>query len=1059
MKKLILFLLPLFALGQNPTNFPYGIKNNAATTVSTVNYLTTADLTGVYGKVTPENVTINLTPVNYSAATPTLGAHLTGIDNKIGSIVATTAGVTTRVWFTADVSAVSATNYYASNATGKGTLASAIQSVSNNDNEKKYYTQDIIGSAFATATLFPPGVYAGNLSASTTPNSAQQRWTVELYKCNNAGTPIASGITGAPVGSLGVTVITILDSGLLTLTDASVTNVPVSGNLSSQLSMAVGERVRYHVSAEKVGTASASITQSVYFGTSYNSYLDVPVPLNTNAVQNLSGVTGATTTEALNNLNSGKENISNKSDSYTISSSTTYASTKALVDGLNTRVKYMSLGDMRALSGTLPAEIIYSTNNRLEGVWRYDPADTTSADDLGSIIVTADGKRLKRITDGHVMLEWFGAVPDGVSGASLAITQLFSYLTANGGGVLQLKKGYFNLEGATITLPANTTLDFRGGGFKNGVIIGVNSKITGMCTVLPSDNLTIAGTFLKSNTIYDYATMTEMKTFIHWPNKLCKTRGFYFENDGGGADYIVNTATVFASENSFFTGYWQDTDTAGGAGLFVKLTNTLSAKYISENEEINLAVFGVKYDANFLNPSDKKYYVDSGYTVLATDNYAAVVGAVGQLQNWALGQLPRTIVLSNTLIINSTLFLDHGAYGFVLKGNGYADFSVISSNSNLNALVENRYDVTTPNALTGSTYTIQDITFKGHDRIINGLIVKNGYEADGLSRLQFNGFTNAGLVLYGISSTFKFDTVSCFHNKYGVLVTSTHPYRITDNTQNVDGLLSLYKLSGDYNTDALLAIDCTSQGASINVQSIKSENNDNATVLIMRSSAEQYISIKNAFSNTDGDFLKIEDYVGELPTIELEGVFHNDPDEDNYDINDLKNVKQIRFFKNPTAAFPHVIYTNAIMSYENGFYVYRDGDSSNYAPLNSPIFTGTPTAPTATVGTNTTQIATTAFVQQERVLPVTETGASFSLTDAYNGKVVILTASCTVTIPNGLVAGFECSFVTLAGATLTIATGGSVVLFNNVGTTMAEKLSFTLKNRTATNNYITVGSL
>ena len=35
---------------------------------------------------------------------------------------------------------------------------------------------------------------------------------------------------------------------------------------------------------------------------------------------------------------------------------------------------------------------------------------------------------------------------------------------------------------------------------------------------------------------------------------------------------------------------------------------------------------------------------------------------------------------------------------------------------------------------------------------------------------------------------------------------------------------------------------------------------------------------------------------------------------------------------------------------------------TSYAPLASPTFTGTPTAPTASVGTNTTQIATTAFV-------------------------------------------------------------------------------------------------
>ena len=39
--------------------------------------------------------------------------------------------------------------------------------------------------------------------------------------------------------------------------------------------------------------------------------------------------------------------------------------------------------------------------------------------------------------------------------------------------------------------------------------------------------------------------------------------------------------------------------------------------------------------------------------------------------------------------------------------------------------------------------------------------------------------------------------------------------------------------------------------------------------------------------------------------------------------------------------------------------------SSTYAPLASPTLTGTPTAPTATGGTNTTQIATTAFVRTE----------------------------------------------------------------------------------------------
>lgn len=44
-------------------------------------------------------------------------------------------------------------------------------------------------------------------------------------------------------------------------------------------------------------------------------------------------------------------------------------------------------------------------------------------------------------------------------------------------------------------------------------------------------------------------------------------------------------------------------------------------------------------------------------------------------------------------------------------------------------------------------------------------------------------------------------------------------------------------------------------------------------------------------------------------------------------------------------------------------YDLKDVDSESYAPKASPALTGTPTAPTASSGTNSTQIATTAFVQ------------------------------------------------------------------------------------------------
>lgn len=44
-------------------------------------------------------------------------------------------------------------------------------------------------------------------------------------------------------------------------------------------------------------------------------------------------------------------------------------------------------------------------------------------------------------------------------------------------------------------------------------------------------------------------------------------------------------------------------------------------------------------------------------------------------------------------------------------------------------------------------------------------------------------------------------------------------------------------------------------------------------------------------------------------------------------------------------------------------FINLDNEIDTKAPINSPTLTGTPLAPTAAIGTNNTQIASTAFVQ------------------------------------------------------------------------------------------------
>jgi len=91
---------------------------------------------------------------------------------------------------------------------------------------------------------------------------------------------------------------------------------------------------------------------------------------------------------------------------------------------------------------------------------------------------------------------------------------------------------------------------------------------------------------------------------------------------------------------------------------------------------------------------------------------------------------------------------------------------------------------------------------------------------------------------------------------------------------------------------------------------------------------------------------------------------------------------------------------------------------------------------------------------------VVETTSGYTLTNTDSGGIVIFktTAAQTLTIPTGLADGFECTFVTLSGVTLTVVSTGNT-LNNATSTTMLPQLSFTLKRMLATNTYIATGNL
>ena len=93
----------------------------------------------------------------------------------------------------------------------------------------------------------------------------------------------------------------------------------------------------------------------------------------------------------------------------------------------------------------------------------------------------------------------------------------------------------------------------------------------------------------------------------------------------------------------------------------------------------------------------------------------------------------------------------------------------------------------------------------------------------------------------------------------------------------------------------------------------------------------------------------------------------------------------------------------------------EEPDLTAYAPLESPALTGTPIAPTAASGTNTSQVATTAFVQTE----LTEVKKSVS-----DGKTLVATAITD----KGVETAADATFAVMATNIKAIETGGGVGL-------------------------------
>jgi hypothetical protein len=108
-----------------------------------------------------------------------------------------------------------------------------------------------------------------------------------------------------------------------------------------------------------------------------------------------------------------------------------------------------------------PALAYYVTNEMQEGFFRYDPTDNSSVDNTGTVLVSTNGKRFKRIYGDTLIASWFGTKADGVTNDTLALQ---TALNAASGHKLYIPKQRvgFYLTGQ-LFIPSQIAIEFEPG--------------------------------------------------------------------------------------------------------------------------------------------------------------------------------------------------------------------------------------------------------------------------------------------------------------------------------------------------------------------------------------------------------------------------------------------------------------------------------------------------------------------------------------------------------------------------------------------------------------------
>ncbi|WP_158606906.1 NosD domain-containing protein [Paenibacillus ginsengarvi] len=121
------------------------------------------------------------------------------------------------------------------------------------------------------------------------------------------------------------------------------------------------------------------------------------------------------------------------------------------------RCRKTTIAELRTNSSPDADTLYFVADRGKEGWFVYDPGDTASADNTGTIVVSAAGARFKRVIgDEPLNARWFGAAGDGSTDDTAAIQRALDTVPASGGSVL-VPDGVYMINALVALKPNSNT--------------------------------------------------------------------------------------------------------------------------------------------------------------------------------------------------------------------------------------------------------------------------------------------------------------------------------------------------------------------------------------------------------------------------------------------------------------------------------------------------------------------------------------------------------------------------------------------------------------------------